>query len=60
MWEGEVESKHKVYDKLAAHEKPRATDPCHYPREPECPAFMWDGARLVPSDPRTLARRQDS
>ena len=28
-------------------------------RETEFPAFIWDGAKLVPSDPRTLARRQD-
>jgi len=27
-------------------------------RETDVPAFVWDGAKLVPSDPRTLARRQ--
>jgi len=26
-------------------------------RETEIPAFIWDGAKLVPSDPRTIARR---
>ena len=28
-------------------------------RDTELPAFVWDGSQLVPSDPRTLARRQD-
>ena len=28
-------------------------------RETDIPAFIWDGAKLVPSDPRTLARRQE-
>jgi len=28
-------------------------------RETEIPAFIWDGAKLVPSDPRTIARRQE-
>ena len=28
-------------------------------RETDIPAFIWDGAKLVPSDPRTIARRQE-